>query len=392
MSIAKPPKKANRHIEEHKPYAVYLLQVDLQKHSEWAEKCEGSTTTYLAAKAKQSLAEEFKAVAMKAGLSQAYWAGDGGLFYSLEGRTSAESIVACADKIRSRFLIWREKNQKLHTQDLNLRISAHWSSEVWVVSNTSHWLSSDLNAFLKNEKAIGRAEGLAVTEPFLRRLKSSARFRMLRLEANPLPWKVFYDLPPNTSGTGEVFCDDFSKGLADWDYQGDWHSRRVDGKYFLEVTGSDRGGVVSQCGRWTDYIFRFQTMIANKNTSWLMRASDLGNYAMLQCEPTRINPHFRIQGQWWLLRSRPLPMSIPLGTWFNVGIHVRGTNVQVDIAVDGTSHRVLDESLFSGTYQMQRLGTAEFVGQTVQFPSGSVGFREDADEKAYFRHIEVTRG
>jgi hypothetical protein len=183
------------------------------------------------------------------------------------------------------------------------------------------------------------------------------------------------------------FLEDFRHGLEKWEFHGSWRAEKDGNKHILIVTESGDGGIARPCRLWTDYVFEFETKIISRNTSWIIRAQDLFNYVMLQCQPTSLNPHFRVDGQWKPLDSIPLTQHLPVNTWFGVRITVTGTRVIATVRVDDTEREILNDRLLE-----PRNVTVQEKTVFASYPMGSMGFRESSKrECAHFRNVRVTR-
>jgi hypothetical protein len=190
----------------------------------------------------------------------------------------------------------------------------------------------------------------------------------------------------SSSSPQEQFTECFEGGLGHWEYDGAWRVIREDDKHTLVVTNSEIGGIAQPCRLWTDYTCEFETKIAKSNTSWVVRAKDTSTYVMLQCETGRIYPHFRVNGTWtnldWTRRNPvPLPVTLPLDTWFGVRIEVKDFHVMVTLIVDGKEIVV---SAMTNPLLKPPIAPIEYA-------IGSVGFRESGNECAYFRRISVKK-
>lgn len=179
------------------------------------------------------------------------------------------------------------------------------------------------------------------------------------------------------------FVDDFQSGLGDWDYEGEWRIEDDTNDLFLVVTESGKGGIAKPCLEWVNYVFEFETKIIKRYTSWIIRAKDNLNYAMLQCGPDCLRPHFRIKGdpevEWVIPEELAVPVSIPQNTWFGVRIEVVGNHVAVTVAADGK-----ERTIFSQDMLAQPLAPEDYQ-------CGSVGFRNFGSECAHFRRVRVRR-
>ena len=191
------------------------------------------------------------------------------------------------------------------------------------------------------------------------------------------------------------FRENFKRGLRAWDFSGSWTTDLEDGHHILIVADSANGGLAKACRLWSDYIFEFETRIVKSNSSWLIRASDIHNYVMLQCSQTEIIPHFRDRALWYPLAAVSLPVKLPLNNWFRVTITVKGNRVRVKAGLDGKEHALLDDSLLEpkiGSAKIAVGGTSHELDFAFSFPFGSVGFREyPGTECAHFRNVSVRK-
>jgi hypothetical protein len=206
---------------------------------------------------------------------------------------------------------------------------------------------------------------------------------------------TFYIYRKDRASKEKEFRDDFGHGLEKWEYYGDWKSEREGNEHILIVTNSDAGGLAKPCRFWDDYVFEFETKIVQSNSAWIIRASDILNYVMLQCGRAEINPHFRVNGLWFRLDPVPLSITLPLNQWFGVRIKVAGIRVVVTVSVDGKETELLNSTLLEPKV-MQATITQGTITQHLSFafsyPLGSVGFREWGNvECAHFRNVRVTK-
>ena len=190
------------------------------------------------------------------------------------------------------------------------------------------------------------------------------------------------------------FKDKFDQGLENWEYYGDWRIEKEDGRGILVVTNSGDGGIANPCRLWRDYIFEFETKIVKNNTSWIIRARDIFNFVMLQCEPDKINPHYRVNGNWVKLDPIPIHEPLPTNKWFGVRVKVSGTRVTVNVTIDSIKREILNETILepkSAKLTIEQ-GPSEVQNIIISFPTGSVGFRESHKrEVAHFRDLSVRK-
>lgn len=195
------------------------------------------------------------------------------------------------------------------------------------------------------------------------------------------------------------FQDDFRHGLLSqkWEYYGDRRVMRESNFNILQVSNSDAGGISTQCKTWVNYTFSFDTQIIKHNSSWLIRATDVFSYVMLQCKPDQIIPHYRIQGNWMILEPVPLPFFILYNEWFHVDIEVRDIRVVVKITYANKTHVVLNMNLLEPKVLPiipVVIGSNNETGKikwSCSYPYGSVGFRQYGDEVAHFKRVRVLK-
>ncbi len=191
------------------------------------------------------------------------------------------------------------------------------------------------------------------------------------------------------------FSDNFEHGLINWEYYGDWRTEKDGDNYILVVTNSDSGGFARPCRLWNDYEFNFDTKIVAANTTWIIRASSIAQYVMLQCGRNEIIPHYRLSNQFFRLDPVSLPTTLPLNEWFTVRLRVSGIRVLATATLNGRAFTLLDRNLLepvTAQATVTRGETSQVIQFVPDFPSGSVGFREWGNtECAHFRNVRVTK-
>jgi hypothetical protein len=206
---------------------------------------------------------------------------------------------------------------------------------------------------------------------------------------------TFYTYRKDRVSSEKEFRDDFGQGLEKWEYYGDWKSEREGSGHILIVTNSDAGGLAKPCRLWNDYEFEFETKIVQSNSAWIIRASDILNYVMLQCGQGEIIPHFRVNGLWFKMPSIPLTKQLPLNEWFGVRIRVSGTRVVATAIVEMKEMILLDRALLEPqivSVQTTQGTINQQLNLAFSFPLGSVGFREWGNtECAHFRNVRVSK-
>ncbi|TKJ31058.1 MAG: hypothetical protein CEE40_03125 [Chloroflexi bacterium B3_Chlor] len=191
------------------------------------------------------------------------------------------------------------------------------------------------------------------------------------------------------------FVEDFRHGLDQWEYYGAWRTEKEDRRHLLTVTESGDGGIARPCLLWRDYDFEFDTKIVRGNTTWLIRARDILNYAMLQCGQSELYPHFRVNGMWVRLPRVSLSTTLPLNTWFRVRIRVQGTRVTAKVTVDDAETEIYNWDLLRPNVRTFVIGEGDRTQRAdliLSYPVGSIGFREWSDtECAQFRNVRVSK-
>lgn len=182
------------------------------------------------------------------------------------------------------------------------------------------------------------------------------------------------------------FVEDFSQPeLPNWKFSGEWHTETDENGHFLVVTQSEMGGIAKPCLEWKDYIFKFDTKIVHHSTSWIIRAARRGHYVLLQCQKTRLRPHFfqadrlALVAEWTDPNTVKLPCALPLNEWFTVCIRVAEKTVVVILTVNGEEYEVLNSPLLAPPIAPET------------YSVGSVGFRASEYECANFRNAYVKR-
>jgi len=183
------------------------------------------------------------------------------------------------------------------------------------------------------------------------------------------------------------FRDNFKGSLdRNWEYKGEW---TIQEKGTLCVRGADEGGITKVGALWENYDFSFKAKIVNKKSGWIVRAHDLNNYYMFQCETDILTPHQRVAQPVFQQKANPDQVGTPtfeltgynvgwrilparshnlhLNDWFNVKITTRGSSVEI---------RINDSLVFHDN-------------NFITIPMGRVGFRCWGDEESHFKNVRV---
>ena len=174
-----------------------------------------------------------------------------------------------------------------------------------------------------------------------------------------------------------LFEDNFKQGLIRWEYESG--KITIENTNELSITRSSTGVLTKNGQNWRNYVFRFETKIANKCSAWIVRARDFNNYVMFQFNKSGIRLHYRIQGMWDVAKEeKPVRVKITDNEWFNVKIEINGDRAIIFIK----DTEVYNEEVFSSNPEDPKI-------KFISFPVGRIGFREWGQEHAYFRNIRV---
>jgi len=172
-----------------------------------------------------------------------------------------------------------------------------------------------------------------------------------------------YSLVQRVDGKNILFSDDFSS-LDNWIYEGDWTTH----DNILSVTKSERGGIIKEGLNWRNYQIEFKAKIRNHDFSFIVRALDLSNYVMVQCQPKRIRPHYRKGGSWQALEELAKDTDINPEVFHDIKI----------IVLDNSLTLYVDnKEVFKNDSLLQN------------YKKGSFGFRESFEESAQFKDLLI---
>lgn len=152
---------------------VVLIQFDLAGHSKWVE---GQPQHIIpVAKSRAEFAKTLATLLAYEGFYPLFWLGDGGVFarrYS--GEEDADTAVKAADGALKYFERFNKDTQ--NPQMLSLRTTATVANVI-LDPESSHWLSPELNEFLKYERDLGMPEAFVITPALYNRLSEDKKRR-----------------------------------------------------------------------------------------------------------------------------------------------------------------------------------------------------------------------
>jgi len=260
----------------------------------------------------------------------------------------------------------------------------------------------------------------------------------------------FYQQIKNTS----CITENFDKDLNGWNFRFGygWTIQNASGLRgkMLSVTNSDFPGTLKAAYGWYDYEITFQAKIDSKlekskeNFTVFIRSENNLNGVMFQISPIEVRPHLLYNGIFILdtKNNFPLPTELKRGDWVDVKIIVSGNNVNIWINNYKLQQYIIPTRVFNTVpnstltetqttienlekkneevEKKEKLADEAFkkfiktpagpekdaakqevlkVYQDIpsysrvilEYPKGSVGFRQVAGEHAYFRKLKVKK-
>jgi hypothetical protein len=184
--------RGRHNADEVRSLPIHIAQCDLAGHSEWFADCHRRGDGNEAFRARKQLEERM--TERMAPLFWCFaWQGDGGIFVALE--MPAPAVVDQLQAMLDEFKDWQATWQSLEgTEGLALRVSGHLCTAL-VDSSLEHFVSPDINRFMKYERDIGRANAIAVTHAIYHSLDDPGRFVASKdLHVGGLQtWRIYYD-------------------------------------------------------------------------------------------------------------------------------------------------------------------------------------------------------
>ena len=197
----------------------------------------------------------------------------------------------------------------------------------------------------------------------------------------------------------DFYFESLDKPGNDKNWVGRGNFKFVRNEKCYEITNSNIGYIFPKISNWDDYSFQFKFKIVNKTIGWIIRAVNLSNYVMLQCDFNGINPHIRIDGEWIIFKKEDTGMvfkkELDLDTWYNARIICEKRNIRVVInqndRVFFDRHWKIPEGLVA-TYKNKEKGGQEFnIFKNIDFDFGSIGFRNHGDETAFVKEVLIEK-
>jgi len=166
------------------------------------------------------------------------------------------------------------------------------------------------------------------------------------------------------------------------------------------ITNASSGFIYSKCLDWSDYRVSLEFKIIKDTLGIIIRAVNLSNYVMLQIRQDGIKPHIRINGawNWW----EPLDVNLVFENQLSLD---KWYKCQIDCTQDNIVTKLIypDKPLFEREWKIPegsmlfKFGTKEDQAHMIQIPFsinleyGSIGFRNDNQEKAIIRNLLIEK-
>jgi hypothetical protein len=182
----------------------------------------------------------------------------------------------------------------------------------------------------------------------------------------------------------------------DWVGRGDFDYIRNEKCY--EITNSHVGYIFPKISNWDDYFFQFKFKIINKTSGWIVRAVNLSNYIMLQCDFGGINPHIRIEGEWVVFEKQTSGLTfikeLNPDTWYGAKIICEKRSIRILILENNQTicdrHWKIPEVLVV-KYRNKKGGEDLNIFRNIDFDFGAIGFRNHGDERAFIKEVFVEK-
>lgn len=204
----------------------------------------------------------------------------------------------------------------------------------------------------------------------------------------------FYYLPLDSSGEEKEWV---GRGIF----------RFVRNERCFEITDSHVGYIFPRTSLWDDYQYECNFKIINGCLGFIIRASDLSNYIMLQFTKDGINPHIRLNGQW--IRKEHTDPDVNLtfknelspDTWYKARIICEKRSIRIVILkgekpIFDRHWRIPDQMQITQIQvEKDNLGdekqTSIVYLQNIDFDFGAMGLRDHGDERAFVKDIFVEK-
>ena len=202
--------------------------------------------------------------------------------------------------------------------------------------------------------------------------------------------KQFYFLPMNRHGS-----DSYWSGIGKFNY--------VINENCYEITDSYVGYIYLPVLSWSDYVFEFNFKIINNCIAWIVRANNLSNYLMFQCDLSGINPHIRINGEWIIKKhfykdtNLTFDDNLSPDTWYKAKIVCEKRNIRMVIyhknAIIFDRHWSIPSQLLISYKKSPDPKNRELINfiQNIDFDFGAIGFRDNGNERGLFKNIYLRK-
>lgn len=188
------------------------------------------------------------------------------------------------------------------------------------------------------------------------------------------------------------------KHKDDWMGKGNFEYERTHNCF--SITKSESGYIYSKCLTWSNYELSFKFKIIKDCLGVIVQAVNLSNYAMLQIRQNGIRPHIRINGGWKPWESDEANMvfnkSLSLDKWYMCILSCDKGSVNIRLLDDDHSVFERQWTIPEGSLMFKfKKEDEEDKSTDIPFPInleyGSIGFRNDRDEKAFVKDILIQK-
>ncbi len=184
----------------------------------------------------------------------------------------------------------------------------------------------------------------------------------------------------------------------DWIGKGEFE---YDRKYkCFVITKSSSGFIYSKCLDWSDYQIILDFKIIKNNLGIILRAVNLSNYVMLQFTQDGIRPHIRINGawNWWEHPEANLTFQtqLSLDKWYKCQINCTQENIDIKIFYENQplferEWKIPEGSMVFKFENKQEQTPIVQIPFSINLEYGSIGFRNDGQEKAIIKNLVIKK-
>jgi hypothetical protein len=174
----------------------------------------------------------------------------------------------------------------------------------------------------------------------------------------------------------------------------------------FEITNSHVGYIFPKTSNWDDYSYEMEFKIVNKYVAWIVRANNLSNYIMLQCQKEGVNPHIRLNGQWIVKKFDDPDVNLTFDnnlspdTWYKAKVVCEKRNIRIVISnykkVIFDRYWIIPNEMLITLIEVQKDGVneketkREFI-QSIDFDFGAIGLRDHGNERGFIKNVFIEK-